>query len=1063
MAATLTRDGEITYVSFPIEKTETDANGDVIVYGRATDGSLDSDEQIIDPDFAAKAVQEWLADGANIRVQHNPQRDPAGVGIQADTDDAGATWVKGRIVEPIAQKLVNAGALRAYSVGIARPVIKRDSVARGGRITDGKVVEISLVDRPANKNCGIQLVKAAADGTPEYTGKVFGDDDLIRKAAGMTAIAEEMVSIQLPADVTVAFTPSDLARITKSKSPNVGEDATAGGVDRDSMPDADFAGRGRSFPIHSPGDVADAAQSIGRAGDDNYSSDTLQQNITEIAHRKGPEYVAQLPDSWKAGDDDTAAKSQLIKSKKDDDGSSDDAGSSGDNDDNGTDDGDDSKSKDDGDGASSSGDDSSDDNGDDGDNSSGDDDSDGKTEKAESMGKTCDLCDGSGKIREGHVKCPRCHGDGTIAPSEPDEHGDDQSSKTVSPAVSKGKMMCKCGGMMKKSHKFCPSCGAPAGGAGGAGADSGSGVAPDKTGAKYAKKLAKVEAELQRVTSQLELITKVGPEGFVHGWIKVGDAGSMKAHGSRVSGKTGKGTETVTGTYNAKSHQVTDDSGAKHTVTHIHGGSAVSKAAGDTPADGATGESGRIDPMPAHREPDGAEVEAFESDSGMQDGDSEAPTALEAPTLKSDAGMLAMARIVKAGAPVSLGVLHDLTCAAFHPAVVTKCYPERSLATEVDEHAWQVKSLDLAATLPFPQAAYAAKLGQHAMALKYATPQDAWEAHEDLYKAFSDANPGPGTAPTPASDITPGQFNRGYLSAGHSAASPAQSGPNSTPVTSGEITASQFGRGPLTAGHAAPSPGNAGGMSPAVSSALSSTITATNAAATMSAMSGPDSIGKSRRVFYSGQGKAATRAAMQTIHDHIAQTFPDLCPMHGENAPAMKPDAAPDSMKVAVPRQLTKAANDGEKTVKKAKKSEATAEAAFAEATLPDVTKAETAIASPGGELESDRLEKQVDELRKQAKRQQKLLKKQAKTLEAIASQPDPTVTAYRGAPLMPAYLAKSASAVAGPPQTMDDVAERTKSMMLRELEQEYRTTPDPALREAAWRSIVKMRGISGV
>ena len=42
-----------------------------------------------------------------------------------------------------------------------------------------------------------------------------------------------------------------------------------------------------------------------------------------------------------------------------------------------------------------------------------------------------------------------------------------------------------------------------------------------------------------------------------------------------------------------------------------------------------------MSPVPAHREPDGAETEAFEKDSGMSDGDDEAPTRLEAPTLKA--------------------------------------------------------------------------------------------------------------------------------------------------------------------------------------------------------------------------------------------------------------------------------------------------------------------------------------------------------------------------------------------------------------------------------------------
>jgi hypothetical protein len=64
--------------------------------------------------------------------------------------------------------------------------------------------------------------------------------------------------------------------------PNVG-----GGVDRDRLPESDFAGRNRSFPIVTQADVTDALQSIGRAGEGNYDAATLRRNIRRIARRKG--------------------------------------------------------------------------------------------------------------------------------------------------------------------------------------------------------------------------------------------------------------------------------------------------------------------------------------------------------------------------------------------------------------------------------------------------------------------------------------------------------------------------------------------------------------------------------------------------------------------------------------------------------------------------------------------------------------------------------------------------------------------------------------------------------
>lgn len=298
MAATLTGSGELTYFSFPISKTETTPDGDIYVYGKATDGSLDSDEQIVDPEWSSKALEEWLRTGANVRVQHNAQRDPAGIGVQVDSTPDGH-YVKSLIVEPVAKRLVEKGVLRAYSVGIARPTIVRDSVARGGRITGGMLVELSLVDRPANKNCGLQLVKSADDGTPQFTGKLFGTDVLAKA---------ETVNVDVPKGASITFSPDDLRKLLEHRrvaeermaekrdvDPNVG-----GGTDRDKIPAEDFAGADRSFPIVTPKDVHDAAASLGRArGQD---TDKIKRRIISIARRKGDAFVARLPDAWKNGD-----------------------------------------------------------------------------------------------------------------------------------------------------------------------------------------------------------------------------------------------------------------------------------------------------------------------------------------------------------------------------------------------------------------------------------------------------------------------------------------------------------------------------------------------------------------------------------------------------------------------------------------------------------------------------------------------------------------------------------------------------------------------------------------
>jgi hypothetical protein len=74
--------------------------------------------------------------------------------------------------------------------------------------------------------------------------------------------------------------------------------------------------------------------------------------------------------------------------------------------------------------------------------------------------------------------------------------------------------------------------------------------------------------------------------------------------------------------------------------------------------------------------------------------------------------------------------------------------------------------------------------------------------------------------------------------------------------------------------------------------------------------------------------------------------------------------------------------------------------------------------------------------------------------IEKMADMPDPSVAAFRGM----AYKSAAGGRPAGV-QTVAEIAERSQAAMLREMEVTWRTSPDPREREAAWRSINKMRG----
>lgn len=180
----------LTFVDFPIHKSETLDDGSVVVWGPCTTDDIDSDKQIVDPEFASKGLSQWLATGGNVREMHQPKA--IGLGIELVREGA-AHWLKSRIIEPVAAKLAAEKVLRAYSVGIANAKIDyvKNPKARGGTIVDGEFVEVSLVDRPANSSCKVDLVKSATDGTAVWTETLVSPEEEVVTVEKRDYSAEE--------------------------------------------------------------------------------------------------------------------------------------------------------------------------------------------------------------------------------------------------------------------------------------------------------------------------------------------------------------------------------------------------------------------------------------------------------------------------------------------------------------------------------------------------------------------------------------------------------------------------------------------------------------------------------------------------------------------------------------------------------------------------------------------------------------------------------------------------------------------------------------------------------
>jgi pSer/pThr/pTyr-binding forkhead associated (FHA) protein len=148
---------DITSAFAQIIKQEKLDDGTLLVYGKATDDSVDIDQQICDAAWLEKAMPEWFKTGGNIREQHS--NIAAGVAKELNSTNDGH-YISALVVDPVSVKKVETGVLKGFSIGIRAPRVVRDNKAANGRIIDGQIVEVSLVDRPANPNAKLMLAKS---------------------------------------------------------------------------------------------------------------------------------------------------------------------------------------------------------------------------------------------------------------------------------------------------------------------------------------------------------------------------------------------------------------------------------------------------------------------------------------------------------------------------------------------------------------------------------------------------------------------------------------------------------------------------------------------------------------------------------------------------------------------------------------------------------------------------------------------------------------------------------------------------------------------------------------
>ena len=143
-----------------------------MVYGYASTTALDSQDERITREAMSDALGDYMK-FANIREMHG--NSAVGVAKSADMRDDGI-YVSAHVVDDSAWKKVKAGVYKGFSIG-GKSTMKKDGVISAMRLS-----EISLVDRPANPECVIELWKG--------DGITVADDGKAAKEAAVTELAE---------------------------------------------------------------------------------------------------------------------------------------------------------------------------------------------------------------------------------------------------------------------------------------------------------------------------------------------------------------------------------------------------------------------------------------------------------------------------------------------------------------------------------------------------------------------------------------------------------------------------------------------------------------------------------------------------------------------------------------------------------------------------------------------------------------------------------------------------------------------------------------------------------
>lgn len=167
----------------PILTKGRDDDGVLWVEGKITGPGLDNDLQRMDASWLKTAVPQWAKVG-NVREQHNP-KSAVGKAVEVWETDGGDWHMRAKIVDKAAAAKVEHGVYSGFSVGVANPTLVKSQDAPKGLCAGGRLVEVSVVDRPALPSCVLTVAKA--DGATSELLPVEDQQERVAKADTLPA------------------------------------------------------------------------------------------------------------------------------------------------------------------------------------------------------------------------------------------------------------------------------------------------------------------------------------------------------------------------------------------------------------------------------------------------------------------------------------------------------------------------------------------------------------------------------------------------------------------------------------------------------------------------------------------------------------------------------------------------------------------------------------------------------------------------------------------------------------------------------------------------------------